>query len=119
MRVTLPVIRDSRLDNLFQGFRAAIEHAFERVKEYAVVPQGGAAGSVLVKADARTYNLSWEARADTAANIASAAAAINTTGKYQGRTVYDTTNHRLMVADGALSTSLWYVADGSASVTPA
>lgn len=54
----------------------------------------------------------------TAANIASAANAINTTNKRQGKTVYDSTNHRLMVADGSATTSLWYVADGSASVTP-
>lgn len=57
--------------------------------------------------------------ATTAANIASAAHAVNTTYKVQGRMVYDTTNNRIMVASGSSATSAWYVADGSASVTPA
>lgn len=56
---------------------------------------------------------------DTAANIASATATINTSGKHQGRLVFDTTNTRLMVANGSNATDAWYVADGSASVTPA
>jgi hypothetical protein len=56
---------------------------------------------------------------ETAANIASSSATINTQNKFQGKQVYDTTNNRIMVADGSGATSLWYVADGSASVTPA
>lgn len=43
---------------------------------------------------------------------------INTRGKAAGKIVYDNVNHRLMVADGAAAADLWYVADGSASVTP-
>jgi hypothetical protein len=54
----------------------------------------------------------------TAANIANIANAINTANKYIGKTVYDTTNNRLMVASGTAAASPWYVADGSASVTP-
>lgn len=54
----------------------------------------------------------------TAANIASAAHAVNTTGKRAGRLVYDTTNTRIMVANGALATSTWSVVDNSATVTP-
>jgi hypothetical protein len=53
-----------------------------------------------------------------AASIAAIANAINTTNKVQGKVVYDTTNNRLMVANGALAADPWYVADGSASVTP-
>lgn len=55
---------------------------------------------------------------DTAANIAAVGNAINTTGKYIGKAVYDTTNNRLMIASGTAAASPWYVADGSASVTP-
>lgn len=53
-----------------------------------------------------------------AADIAAVANAINTTGKFIGKTVYDTTNNRLMIASGTAAASPWYVADGSASVTP-
>lgn len=55
----------------------------------------------------------------TAANIADATHAVNTTGKRAGRLVLDTTNERLMVALGALAASEWAIADGSATVTPA
>lgn len=55
----------------------------------------------------------------TAAEIADVADALNTTGKAVGRPVWDATNNRLMVASGAAAASPWYVADGSASVTPA
>lgn len=54
----------------------------------------------------------------TAANIASIAHAVNTTAKFTGKTVRDSTNKRLMVADGAAAADTWTVADGSASVTP-
>jgi hypothetical protein len=54
-----------------------------------------------------------------AADIAAVANAINTANKVAGKIVYDTTNNRIMVASGALAASPWYVADGSASVTPA
>lgn len=54
-----------------------------------------------------------------AAAIAAVGDAINTTDKVQGKVVYDTTNNRLMVADGSAAADPWYVVDGSASVTPA
>ena len=54
----------------------------------------------------------------TAAVIASAANAINTTNKVTGKVVYDTTNNRIMIASGSSAVSPWYIADGSASVTP-
>jgi hypothetical protein len=54
----------------------------------------------------------------TAALIAARTDTINTTFKVAGRIVYDTTNNRLMFASGSLDVSPWYVADGSASVTP-
>jgi len=55
----------------------------------------------------------------TAASIADIGNAINTTNKAIGEVVFDTTNNRLMVASGTAAASPWYVADGSASVTPA
>lgn len=54
-----------------------------------------------------------------ATDIASIANAVNTTGKVVGKIVYDTTNNRIMVASGTSAASPWYIADGSASVTPA
>lgn len=56
---------------------------------------------------------------DTAANIASAAAVLNSVGKSAGKQVWDTTNKRIMVASGSLPTSAWFVADGSSGVNPA
>jgi hypothetical protein len=55
----------------------------------------------------------------TAAAIAAVGNRVNTLGKFAGRQVYDSTNNRLMVASGPLVADPWYVADGSASVTPA
>lgn len=55
----------------------------------------------------------------TAAQIADIAARVNTTGKQAFRPVYDTTNARIMVAQGGKPDDDWTIADGSASVTPA
>lgn len=54
----------------------------------------------------------------TAANIAAIGNTLNTTNKVAGKIVYDTTNNRMMIASGTTAASAWYVADGSASVTP-
>jgi hypothetical protein len=53
-----------------------------------------------------------------ATDIADMTSAVNTQGKANGRTVYDDTNKRLMVADNSGPTDNWNVVDGSASVTP-
>ena len=53
-----------------------------------------------------------------AADIAAIANAINTANKVAGKVIYDSTNNRLMIADGPLDSDPWYVADGSAFVTP-
>lgn len=55
----------------------------------------------------------------SAANIASITNAINTTQKYRGKQVFDTTNNRVMVATGPTAGARWYIVDGSAFVTPA
>ena len=56
---------------------------------------------------------------DTAANIASVAASINTAGKFVGRLVWDSTNNRMLRASGTAAADPWHVVDGSATVTPA
>ena len=54
----------------------------------------------------------------TSANIASIGDALNITGKYAGKLVWDTTNNRMMRASGSTASAVWWVIDGSASVTP-
>ena len=69
-----------------------------------------------------TTQVSWgmiNTQSVTAANIANIASTINTVGKYAGLYVWDTTNHRLMRSEGSTAASVWYVVDGSTSVTPA
>jgi hypothetical protein len=51
--------------------------------------------------------------------IADKTNAINTTNKYAGLMVWDTTNTRLMRASGATDVSPWNCVDGSVTVTPA
>lgn len=70
-------------------------------------------------ANAKSYFASDVADPVSATDIADASAAVNTTGKAQGKMVWDATNNRIMVASGANAASAWYVSDGSASVTPA
>jgi hypothetical protein len=53
-----------------------------------------------------------------AADIASVNSPINKSGKFAGRFVWDTTNNRLLRAEGSAVAAAWYVVDGSASVTP-
>ena len=55
----------------------------------------------------------------TATNIADKTSSVNTIDKYEGLYIWDETNNRLMRANGALDTDVWWVVDGSTSVTPA
>lgn len=75
-------------------------------------------GTVIVDVAGRRWKRQMVMQLQTAATIASVANALNTTGKYAGLSVYDTTNNRLMIASGSAAASPWYIADGSASVTP-
>lgn len=56
----------------------------------------------------------------TAADIelADIADTINTSNKYEGKMVWDSTNNRMVRANGALAADVWHVIDGSATVTP-
>ena len=79
-------------------------------------------GTLWVK-QSGTDNTGWApigvaAIEDTATNIASAAASINTAGKYSGKLIWDTTNHRMLRSNGSTAVSVWYVVDGSVTVTP-
>ena len=55
----------------------------------------------------------------TAVNIADKNSSVNTVDKYEGLYVWDSTNNRLMRSNGAADVSVWWVVDGSTSVTPA
>ena len=80
------------------------------------ITDGGVLVATKTAIDAQGYSVM---RTETAANIAAKANAINTTGKAAGRTVFDTTNNRLMIATGATDVSTWKSADGGTTVTPA
>lgn len=57
-------------------------------------------------------------REATAAAIAAVGNAVNTTGKFAGLLVWDTTNNRMMRASNSNAVDPWWVVDGSTSVTP-
>lgn len=83
----------------------------------------GGAGQTLWVKEAGGGNTGWKAALTqpeevSAANIAAIGNAINTAGKFQGKLVWDTTNNRMMRAAGSTAGSVWWVIDGSASVTP-
>jgi len=84
----------------------------------------GGAGQTLWVKESGGGNTGWKAALTqpeevAAADIAAVANAINTTGKFQGKLVWDSTNNRMMRASGSSAASAWYVIDGSTSVTPA
>lgn len=54
----------------------------------------------------------------TAANIADVGNAINTSQKFIGKKVYDSTNYRVMVATDSAAAGVWSNYDGSTQVTP-
>lgn len=56
--------------------------------------------------------------ADTAANLALVANAINTTGKYLGKMVVDTSTGLIFTATGAAAAAVWRASDGTTVATP-
>jgi hypothetical protein len=78
-------------------------------------------GALFIK-QTGTGNTGWaapgESRSASAAEIVAIGNSVNTSGKYAGRLVWDTTNNRMMRASGSTAGSVWWVIDGSASVTP-
>lgn len=84
----------------------------------------GGAGQTLWVKEAGSGNTGWKAALTqpeevAAADIAAVGNAINTAGKFTGKLVWDSTNNRMMRASGSSAASVWWVIDGSASVTPA
>lgn len=89
----------------------------------ALGPGSGAADTVVGWIQAGVFGAStghispaWESY--TATQIADISHAVNTTGKYAGKFVWDTTNKRLMRAISSGASGAWEVVDGSAQVTP-
>jgi hypothetical protein len=66
-----------------------------------------------------TFTAGLVLRQELAADIADIGELVNTSGKVAGMAIWDTTNKRIMVAAGSTPGSAWWIADGSASVTPA
>jgi hypothetical protein len=58
-------------------------------------------------------------RSYTAAQLGDASNAVNTTDKVAGKTVWDSTNNRLLSAGGSGGTTAWYLSDGTVAITPA
>lgn len=56
--------------------------------------------------------------ADTAANLADIANAINTTGKYTGKMVVVLSSGLIFTATGALAADVWRASDGTTTATP-
>ncbi|WP_273280959.1 sialate O-acetylesterase [Pseudooceanicola atlanticus] len=82
-----------------------------------IAKSGESAISGVSPAGWKPVNYDREIR-ETATNIADSSATINTTDKYAGKRVWDTTNARELRASGSNATDDWDVVDGSASVTP-
>ena len=72
--------------------------------------------NVMGRLSSTGFNICIESR--TAGQIASIGEFINTQDKFAGRMIRDSTNNRIMIASGSAAGSAWWVADGSASVTP-
>lgn len=85
--------------------------------ELVPVVQSGATDQTTVNAIALA-SLNYLVGSATAANIASVSASINTTDKFTGKFCWDTTNNRLMRANGSTANAVWYVVDGSTYVSP-
>jgi hypothetical protein len=109
----------------FNG-NAALVHGSALVLRGGInaTPPSGGTMAFIGRGDAGATELwrDWDnysaASVASAANIAAIANAVNTTGKFTGKLVWDSTNNRLMRARGAADNSVWDVIDGSASVTP-
>ena len=56
--------------------------------------------------------------ADTAANLALVANAINTTGKYTGKMVVDLATGLIFTATGSAAADVWKASDGTTTATP-
>lgn len=55
----------------------------------------------------------------TTVNLTNKNNTVNTTGKVQGKMVFNSTNNLIYVAGGSTNTSNWYPSDGGSAITPA
>lgn len=78
---------------------------------------GTVTGTVIGNVDSTAGYI--QLRTVTAAQLAAATNAVNTTGKAAGTVVFETTNSVIYIATGATATSTWVLADGTGAVTPA
>jgi hypothetical protein len=74
-------------------------------------------GSGLKAYDTAERNLSLVVT-DTSTNLADITAAVNTTGKYTGKRVWNTTTSRPVFAAGGTAGGLWVYSDGTTAHTP-
>lgn len=110
------------LDAPTTGFRTSITELAptggDATRRVAVRDVAGSVLGYMVLYETLPNDAEFYMQARSAANIADITNGINTTKKYRGKQVYDTTNNRVMVASGSAANAAWYVVDGSASVTP-
>lgn len=111
--------------------RVTITHnALVNVASYNIISVGGASTNVVLcdnTADDTVVSLgttdisrgnSWDSATSTTANLASIAALINTTGKFVGKQVYNTTTKKSVWADAATAGGVWVDATGATAHTP-
>jgi hypothetical protein len=55
----------------------------------------------------------------TSVQVADITHAVNTTNKVAGKTIWDSTNNRLLSAGGSTAASTWYVGNGTVAINPA
>ena len=94
------------------------------------LPRTASTNAGLVWYDSTTGRLMWRdgvaavnrdvayAESGSSTNLNSVAAAINTTGKFAGKRVWNTTANRPVWATGATAASVWVYADGTTAHTP-
>lgn len=80
------------------------------------------AGNLLIKTSAPTSALDGKfvqlSQSSVPAGFNTAGNSVNSTGKYIGKMVFDTSTNRPVFATGSLSTSAWNFADGTLAYTP-
>lgn len=88
---------DARFQSMFTG---AIERAFALLNPSASVPSGGAVGNVLIKNTARDYDTAWSQQILPTHAGAPSSPPTGVPAGYVA-TLYDTTNNKLYVYNGA------------------
>lgn len=99
---------------------AASAVAATTIFEVTTDPGGTPASEKATVAQVLTYVLANSpATLSTSAALGAIGNAINTTGKYTGKVVGDSTTKNLMIAVGATAGSVWANYSGGSDITPA